>query len=372
MSYITFSLVQCQISTDDKSLYLFHSFENDALCREGRLNVRFAKTSPCLTIDYRTFRFNGLGHADQEQTIHCTLALENEETITTDTVIPDCTCKNKFDCDQAVPTTELAMSGAQELSVEWNDDLNDSESDLFKETAENFEADMKTLLESSDDVVEATVTVQSFSQPSEGDYKRRRRSGNYATATFNADLVMAEAKSANEMGSSLTDFLGNIDATQLAAINTFSTVAIDGLSVTTRSEDSAAPPAPAAPEAPAVPAPSQTPSQTPPQPPNQSPSEEPMPEEPAPEEPAPEEPALEEPAPEEPAPEESTPEEPAPEEPTPEEPSEEPSQEPSEAPAENDEDSNQAVEVPNPQPYSVFKERLDLINTGTLFRLYIS
>ena len=368
MSYTSFSLVQCKISTDDKSLYLFHSFENDALCREGRLNVRFEKTSPCLTIDYRTFRFNGLGHADQEQTIHCTLALENTPTITTETVIPDCTCKNKFDCDQAVPTTELAMSGAQELSVEWSDDLNDSESELFKETAENFEADMKTLLESSDDVVEATVTVQSFSQSSDGDYKRRRRSGNYATATFDADLVMAAPKSANEMGSSLTDFLENIDATQLAAINTFSTVAIDGLSVTTRSEDSEAPAVPAAPEAPAAPA-APAPSQAPYQSPSEEPTpEEPAPEEPAPEEPAPEESAPEEPAPEEPAPEEPAPEEPAPEEPTSEEPSDEPIEAPSEGPAENDEDSNQAVEVPNPQPYSVFKERLDLINTGILFR----
>ena len=118
-------MVQCNISADDKSLYLFHSYENDdegneKLCKEGRLNVRLSECTmtdiSCLTIDYRTFRFNGLGHADQEQTIHCTLALDNSEITPPGAVIDDCVCKNEADCARLIPTTEISMSRSQELS----------------------------------------------------------------------------------------------------------------------------------------------------------------------------------------------------------------------------------------------------------------
>ena len=260
-------MVQCNISTDDKSLYLFHSYENDEegnekVCKKGRLNVRLSECTltetPCLTIDYRTFRFNGLGHADQEQTIHCTLALDNSEVMTPDTVIDNCTCKNEKDCARLVPTTELSMRGSQELSeVTWDDDLNDSESEMFKETAASFATDMETLLKSSDDVVEATVTVQSFTQSydSYGE-KRRRRSENCATATYTADLVLAEEKSANEMDTTLSAFLENVDAGQLADMNTFSEVTTSGLLVTTRSDESILMPA-------STQAPTQVPTQVP-------------------------------------------------------------------------------------------------------------
>ena len=72
--------------------------------------------TPCLTIDYRTFRFNGLGHADQEQTIHCTVALDNSEITPPGAVIDDCVCKNEADCARLIPTTEISMSRSQELS----------------------------------------------------------------------------------------------------------------------------------------------------------------------------------------------------------------------------------------------------------------
>ena len=303
--------------------------------------------TPCLTIDYRTFRFNGLGHADQEQTIHCTLALDNSEIITPDTVIDDCACKNEADCARLVPTTELSMSGSQKLSeVTWNDALNDSESDLFKQTAESFATDMETLLKSSNDVVEATVTVQSFSQTSESDDsyggKRRRRSEDEedqkicATATYTADLILAEEKSANDMDATLTAFLGSVDLGQFADMTFTEVTCCDLVSVTTRSDESIL--KPVSTKA-LTQAPTQAPTQVPTQAPTQASTETPT-----------QAPTY---APTQAPTQAST---------------EAPTSASTQAPTQSTEADTQAPGVPEPQPNSIFKERLDLINTGNILK----
>ena len=351
-------MVQCNISADDKSLYLFHSYENDdegndKLCKESRLNVRLSECTmtdtPCLTIDYRTFRFNGLGYADQEQSIHCTLALDNSEIITLDTVIDDCACKNEADCARLVPTIELSMSGSQELSeVTWNDDLNDSESDLFKQTAESFATDMETLLKSSDDVVDATVTVQSFSQTSESDDsyggKRRRRSEDEedqkicASATYAADLILAEEKSANDMDTTLTTFLENVDLGQFADMTFTDVTCCDLVSVNTRSDESILKPV-------STKASTQAPTQAPTQVPTQAPTH------------ASTQTSTQAPtyAPTQ-APAQASTEAPTPAS--------------TQTPTQSTEADTQAPGVPDPQPNSIFKERLDLINIGNFFEMW--
>ena len=107
---------------------------------------------------------------------------------------------------------------------------------------------METLLKSSDDVVEATFTVQSFSQTPESDDsyggKRRRRSDDEedqkicATATYTADLILAEEKSANDMDTTLTAFLEHVDLGQFADMTFTEVTCCDLVSVTTRSDES--------------------------------------------------------------------------------------------------------------------------------------
>ena len=96
-------VIKCKISAEDKKLYLFHTFDaNLGICREHRLDTRFTATHPNIVIDYKTFRFNGVGGADQKQTVECALKLDLSESITTSTTIPDCAsdCRNACSCDE--------------------------------------------------------------------------------------------------------------------------------------------------------------------------------------------------------------------------------------------------------------------------------
>ena len=118
-------MINCKVTAEDKRLYLFHSFDDSAssgICREHRLETRFTATHPDIVIDYKTFRFNGVGGADQKQTVECALKLEKAESITTDTTIADCTCKDACDCDSDGAACLAETAAAQADDSEASDD----------------------------------------------------------------------------------------------------------------------------------------------------------------------------------------------------------------------------------------------------------
>ena len=131
-----FRLIKCKVSAEDKKLYLFHSYDDtQGICREHRLETKFVATHPDIVIEYKTFRFNGIGGADQKQTVACSLMLEKAESITTATTIPDCAsdCRDACSCDettadcQADKDAEAAYAAAK--AAEEADNSNDASSD---------------------------------------------------------------------------------------------------------------------------------------------------------------------------------------------------------------------------------------------------
>ena len=132
-------MIKCKVSAEDKKLYLFHSYDDtQGICREHRLDTKFVATHPDIVIEYKTFRFNNIGGADQKQTVECSLMLEKAESITTATTIPDCAsdCRDACSCDdttadcQADRDAEAAYAAAKAAEeADNNDDANDATGD---------------------------------------------------------------------------------------------------------------------------------------------------------------------------------------------------------------------------------------------------
>ena len=148
-------MINCKVSAEDKKLYLFHSFDENSssgICREPRLDTRFTATHPDIVIVYKTFRFNGVGGADQKQTVECALKLEKTESITSATTIADCTCKDACQCDSESDACKEETDAANDDSGDNSDTAADSDNDdsaTEADSSDDSNTDSETSSESS-------------------------------------------------------------------------------------------------------------------------------------------------------------------------------------------------------------------------------
>ena len=88
---------ECKISSGDNELFPLHSFGEDGLCLDNRLEVEVLEMSKKIHFRYRTFRFRNIKTIDQRHHIYCKLTLATEQTITG--TIQNCTCYSNESCD---------------------------------------------------------------------------------------------------------------------------------------------------------------------------------------------------------------------------------------------------------------------------------
>ena len=96
-NYLFFRPKFCKISCGENELFPLHSFGEDGLCLDNRLQVDVLEVSNKIHFKYRTFRFQNIKTIDQRHQIHCRLKLSTEQTITSP--IQNCTCYSNESCD---------------------------------------------------------------------------------------------------------------------------------------------------------------------------------------------------------------------------------------------------------------------------------
>ena len=69
----------CRIYSGDNELFPLHSFGDDGLCYDDRLEVQVSDLSQQIQFKYRTFRFQQINTIDQRHQIHCKLKLATED-----------------------------------------------------------------------------------------------------------------------------------------------------------------------------------------------------------------------------------------------------------------------------------------------------
>ena len=121
-----------------------------------------------------------------------------------------------------IRTKIVTVSGALATNIDWNDDLNDKNSELYLNTAVNAKADLEKLFMTSNDVEFAIVEITGFEEffnPSKR--KRRQVADSKATVYYEADLTVPESMTNQEIDSSVTSAVQNADPSQFASFDTF-------------------------------------------------------------------------------------------------------------------------------------------------------
>ena len=112
-----FRLTQCTVSHVDDSgtvhpVHTAHSFKDDTLCFDDRLNFVQTQFTPNVAFTMRTFRFNIDGSGDstsfQQQAIACSLHLDATSNVGHDQAAA-CDCYSQSDC-QADPTDPASFN----------------------------------------------------------------------------------------------------------------------------------------------------------------------------------------------------------------------------------------------------------------------
>ena len=114
----------------------------------------------------------------------------------------------------------MTLSGALAISVDWNDDLNDSSSFLYQSTEAIAKSELETLLKSSDDVQDATVTVTGFEEVTSSRIRRQATSSK-ATVNYSAECTVPESKSMDDISSSVETAVTTADPRQFRFFNSF-------------------------------------------------------------------------------------------------------------------------------------------------------
>jgi len=94
------SIISCDVSYEENKVFAFHSFYNDELCRDTRLQVVQTQFGQNVGFNMRTFRFitaDSSATEAQDQLFTCNLYLEPVGEITS--IQPEeCSCHTKADC----------------------------------------------------------------------------------------------------------------------------------------------------------------------------------------------------------------------------------------------------------------------------------
>ena len=118
-------------------------------------------------------------------------------------------------------TKSVTVSGALATSVDWDEDLENEDSELYQTTAENAKTDLETLLTSSDDVQSATVTINGFEEASSS-RKRRQATSSKATVNYSAECTVPESKSTDDISSSVETAVQNADPDNFSSFDSSS------------------------------------------------------------------------------------------------------------------------------------------------------
>ena len=119
----------------------------------------------------------------------------------------------------------VSTSGEIESNVAWDDDLADPNSETFKNTASSVENDLEKLFQSSDDVMDATVTVTGFRENS--GRKRRQTDGSTTSVEFTAEVTVPASKSTDDIDSSVSNAIENADPDQFDSFDSFDSYSIE-------------------------------------------------------------------------------------------------------------------------------------------------
>ena len=117
-------------------------------------------------------------------------------------------------------TKKVTVSGALATSVDWNDDLNNSSSALYQSTTASAKSELETLLKSSDDIQDATVTITGFEKATSS-RKRRQATSSKATVKYSAECTVPESKSTDDISSSVKTAVAAADPTKFKSFDSF-------------------------------------------------------------------------------------------------------------------------------------------------------
>merc|ERR1711915_819827 len=118
------------------------------------------------------------------------------------------------------PEGDIELDGEIETDVDWDENLNDKNSDEYKEAESQLEEDLKEIMEADEDIDEVTMTDCDF-EPSETQEGRKRRqaSSQKAHATFS---LLIKGRSAEAAQAAAEDTIENADPTSFPSLNSAS------------------------------------------------------------------------------------------------------------------------------------------------------
>ena len=99
-----YSLLSCTVSHENFEIWPIHSFQNETICFDNRLNVQMPSQettylNPVIEFEMRSFRFRDgkPPNVKQEQAISCSLMLSDTSTTIENNT---CECYNEDECGE--------------------------------------------------------------------------------------------------------------------------------------------------------------------------------------------------------------------------------------------------------------------------------